>query len=181
MEIPITVRKGSKYLGILILAATLILILLAIFSFALSPDISFHLTIFTLNSFLTSLITLFFGLFVYFENPKRIENQTWLLFSVTIMIWSFGFGQMVSSETHDAARFWAKINHIGTIFIPATSLHFVLAFLGRLTSQNKKILAAVYTLSGIFELLSFSNLLYEVKPSFFFRFYTGGNYTSCSC
>lgn len=174
MEIPITVRKGSKYLGILILAATLILILLAIFSFALSPDISFHLTIFTLNSFLTSLITLFFGLFVYFENPKRIENQTWLLFSITIMIWSFGFGQMVSSETHDAARFWAKINHIGTIFIPATSLHFVLAFLGRLTSQNKKILAAVYTLSGIFELLSFSNLLYEVKPSFFFRFYTGG-------
>ncbi|MFY9268142.1 MAG: histidine kinase N-terminal 7TM domain-containing protein [Candidatus Manganitrophaceae bacterium] len=174
MEVPVTVRKGFKYLSSLFLAATLILILLAVFSFSLSPDISFHLTIFTLNSFFTSLITLFFGLFVYFENPKRIENQTWLLFSATITIWSFGFGQMVSSETHDAARFWAKINHIGTIFIPATSFHFVLAFLGRLTSQNKKILTSGYTLSGIFEFLNLSNLLYEVQPSVFFRFYAGG-------
>lgn len=174
MGVPVTLRKGFSYLATLFIAAICILILFAVLSFSLSPDVSFHLNLFTLNSFLTSLITLFFGLFVYFDNPKRLENQTWLLFSITIAIWSFGFGQMISSSTYDAARFWAKLSHIGTIFIPVTSFHFVLAFLGSLTPRTKRILAGGYFLSGIFEFLSLSDLLYEVKPAFYFSFYAGG-------
>ena len=171
-----TPRKGFTYLATLLIAASLILALFAALSFYLSPDVSLRLTLFTLNSFLTSLITLFFGLFVYFENPKRVENQTWLLFSVTITLWSFPFGQMISSSTYEAARFWAKLNHVGMIFIPVTSFHFVLAFLGRRTPRTQRILIGGYFLSGMFEFLSLSDRLYEVGPTFYFQFYAGGKW-----
>ncbi|HPB68876.1 MAG TPA: histidine kinase N-terminal 7TM domain-containing protein, partial [Candidatus Omnitrophota bacterium] len=98
------------------------------------------------------------GLFVFLKNVKGRVNQTWGLFTLSIVLWTFGQFMSSSSIPEDQIVFWNRVLFSGIIFIPVSFLHFMFVELG-LTKKKAKIIKICYLLGFIFLGLLFSNKL----------------------
>jgi len=85
---------------------------------------------------MTAAVSLFLGVFVYFNGEKTRLNFSWLLNSIAISLWSVGLFGVVSSNTKPAAWFWQHILDIGGICVPILFFNFVLY----LVKKEKKIM-----------------------------------------
>ena len=59
---------------------------------------------FKLGFFLSGIVPLFLGVFIYFQNKKEIINKTYLGLSLCCAIWSLGFFMLISSDTFPKHR-----------------------------------------------------------------------------
>jgi len=61
----------------------------------------------------------------------RRVHYVWACFCLAVAVYAVGFFMVASVDDPESARFWWKIEYIGTILIPFIFLHFVLDYLGR--------------------------------------------------
>ncbi len=96
------------------------------------------MNIHSFQSFIAATITLSLGLFIFFKNKENPVNRSFTLLLLCLSIWNIGVFGIRSAPFADYAELWGKIFRPGLLFIPATSLHFVIHFLG--LKQDRKII-----------------------------------------
>jgi len=125
---------------------------------------------FTPLLYLLSFTAVALGIFVYKNNTKAVVNRVWLFLSLNIAICCIGFAGAISSTDKAIALFWGRFIYLGTILIPVSFLHFVIAILN--IRNKKKVLKFGYIISCIFLSFTYTNLLIkDVEPKFNFKFY----------
>lgn len=100
--------------------------------------------LFSLLFILGSLLSLYWGIHIIQLNTKSNINRVFLLLSIALSIWSFGFGMSNSVNNLDMALFWRRFASIGMVSLYSFVLHFFLL----LTRQDatKKLNKMVYLL-----------------------------------
>lgn len=108
---------------------------------------------------IASIVSICLGVFVYFKNPKNIQNRVFVLFILFIIIFCFGEVLLRFSSNIEEALLWGRMGYIGAIFVPITFLHlsFVFSKEHSIPKRYPYILFGMY-LSGIV-LLSTFNLI----------------------
>lgn len=115
------------------------------------------------------------GLFVFLQRVKPVENIVFAIYSLSISWWSFFTVPMIISENAFWAYRWDQVCLVGAIFIPATFIHFVIAYTQK-QHIFKTLLKGVYALAGLFLVANISGvLLADVRPKGAFNFYTTPN------
>lgn len=128
------------------------------------------------------MLILFF--IVFRKKQKTATFRTFLLFCLSVGVWSFAYLFWQISKNEVAALFWCRALMFGAIFIPVFYLHFVLSFLG-LNKISKSKIIAVYLFGFISAILVFTNLFvknvipwtfvpYWPKPGIYFHFFLIG-------
>ncbi len=84
------------------------------------------LTLFEISTLITALVSLFFGLFVYFTGEKTKLKLSWLLNSIVISAWSIGLFGVVFSKISLTAWLWQYVLDICGICVPLLYLNFLL-------------------------------------------------------
>ncbi len=127
---------------------------------------------FELTSYLTSIFAIILGGYVLIRNPKNVINQSFALLALASVIWSTGLSLEVTALNQASGLFWAKILHIGVVFLHSSYYHFVVSILG-LNKQKKRTVFILYLSSFIFLLLIPTNLFIKgVMPIMSFNYYT---------
>lgn len=120
----------------------------------------------------TSIATFIIGVFVYFKNKKIHLNQIFALYSLSIATWSLGQGLHSIAPNITICLFWARLSHVGVVFIPTLFLHFVFTLLGILKNK-RKILISAYFISSFFLFFNLFTKLYipAAVPKFSLKYY----------
>ena len=95
------------------------------------------MSVFALLSLSGSIIVLFLGNFIFYQNKKRPENILYSIFCLGLSYWSFVVFMYCQAEKLDTAYFWVKMSSFW-IFTFALLLHFVLVYTNIITLYNKK-------------------------------------------
>jgi len=125
-----------------------------------------------ISNFITALLNLFLGIFVYLKNRKNKINITFALMNISVAVWAFGFAMAIIAPNKDWGFFWVRVLNIGSILIPVFFLHFVFSLLN-LDKRKRITLIIAYTISFFILILSFSPLYnVDVTPKLSFRYYS---------
>jgi signal transduction histidine kinase len=115
-------------------------------------------------------IALSTGIFAYRKKKDHIANKTYLLFSISVALWSIGFFLLISTSDKEIAT-WGYRIHNASVFIPATHLHFVLSLLGLQKEKAKQLLLS-YAISCFLLLFTFTPYYISgLVPKYPFNFY----------
>ncbi|MDD5730074.1 MAG: ATP-binding protein [Candidatus Omnitrophica bacterium] len=106
------------------------------------------------SGFLVFLTSSVLGFIVFIKNPKRLVNLLFVLFSLSVAAYGFGFYKQALSLSPAQELHAVRILLAGTIFIPVFFLHLVSALLSRKIS--KKLLACFYLSAGLWEIINYS-------------------------
>ncbi|MCX5666117.1 MAG: hypothetical protein NT036_03600, partial [Candidatus Omnitrophica bacterium] len=91
-----------------------------------------NFNLYSIPSFIASILLLGLALFVYKSNRRSPINITFALECFVSFIWQFCYGMMyLFSYDKDMALLWMKIGYLGVIFISVFIYHFIIEFLGR--------------------------------------------------
>ncbi|MET0262001.1 MAG: histidine kinase N-terminal 7TM domain-containing protein, partial [Rariglobus sp.] len=90
---------------------------------------------------------LLLALFVLLQGPSQKLNRTFFLFGLSVAIWTFGAFMMFQVTTPEDALLWARLLHVGVIFLPIT--FFELSMLIT-RSPLLKYTRALYWLGAVF-------------------------------
>lgn len=107
---------------------------------------------YVITGYLTTLITIAVGVFVYFKNRFSPVNRSFLIYSLSIAEWSFFSAMHASLNDPSWALFWAKFCHIGVLMIPVFFYYFSLKITGR---RNPILLSTGFFLAFLIMLLMF--------------------------
>jgi signal transduction histidine kinase len=132
------------------------------------------MTLFGITALTTALFSFVLSIFVYIKNPKKLVNKTWSAVTSATGLWAFGQFMRDIAFSNDFAYFWGgQILYTGMIFIPVFFLHFIIAFLDKI-SIKKNILFIGYFLSIIFLILTWTTklIIKDMAPKLSFRYYT---------
>ena len=126
----------------------------------------------------TALTAALLGLFVFFQNRRRLPNLTLALLSAAVGAWCFG--QFMGAINSDKAvvMFWTRANLAAAVLIPVFYFHFVIAFLDQ-AKENRTSLYAAYLTAAVLLLLDLTPLFVaDIAPRPGYRFYpvAGGAY-----
>lgn len=126
---------------------------------------------YALTGLINAVTSTILGLFVFFKDIKGKINQTFVLFCITVAVWSYGYYFWQMSDNALDALFYSRVFMGGAIFISISYLHFVFAFLGELPKKRKLIIFG-YILFSLFFFLNFTPLFVKgVKPVSIFKFW----------
>ena len=95
------------------------------------------------------IISLLVGIYVFFQNPKNIQNRVFVLLIFFVIAFCFGESLLRFSSTSEEALLWGRIAYIGVIFVPLTSLHLTFVF-PRERAVSKKSKIYYYALIGLY-------------------------------
>jgi len=90
------------------------------------------INIFSIISIIGFSVCIILSNFVYFKNPKNIENKIFSFFALSVAYWAFVEFQWRTSSNVPEAYFWANLNSLWPIAV-ASLFHLVLV----LTKQQK--------------------------------------------
>ena len=135
-----------------------------------------------LSLMLGGIIALIFGVVVFLNNTKKLENILWFLLNISVAVWSFGYLAMISSDTKEFAMFNNKILHGAAIFIPFFYLSFILALTKKITkykiilyfflSLSLFFLSSVFTKFYIKDVTQKYIFNYAPEPGFLYIYFT---------
>jgi len=136
------------------------------------------MTFFAIAALINMVTSLILGSFIFFRNRKNTTNNTFILLSVAVFVWSLFYFLWQISTDHNSALLYTRLLSIGSLFIPIFYLHWVLSFLGlKDLPQSKLILVSGYVTTFIFLLFSFSPLfIRDVEPIMVFSFWPKAGY-----
>jgi len=98
--------------------------------------------VYSLPPFISSVLVLFLGIFVFAKNRKSIVNITFSLECLSIFLWVFGYAMMYSTRNEAFALWCTKFVYTGVTFIPTFFYHFTISFLHRDSLRRKTIILA---------------------------------------
>ncbi len=87
------------------------------------------MNLFALSSLAVAVVSIWFGISIYRENPSSHIGKQWFHFMLACTVWSTGLYGITSTHNADTALVWQYILDFGAIFIPFLYLRFVLALL----------------------------------------------------
>ena len=124
-----------------------------------------------LSGLINGVVSSIFGLFVYLKNRQSSTNVQFGIFSFTVALWSYSyfFWQISTRESH--ALFWVRALMAGAIFIPITTLHFLLVWLGLYRSKKKILLVAYGIGSTFFGLIFTTHFIKDLVPILSFKYW----------
>ena len=112
------------------------------------------------------------GFFVFLRNKKGSINITFLIFTLTIALWSFGYFFWQISNNEQTALFWSRFLIAGAIFIPPSYLHLTYNLSLILSEKIKKLVIWSYALSFVFFIFNFTPLfINRVEPILSFKYW----------
>ncbi len=130
----------------------------------------FEFNPYAIPPFLTSVITLFLGLFVYRRNPNADLSKAFLLWSLSLFGWLFSYSLNYFSKDPHSALFFIRLGSYLSIFIPINQYNLNLKFVNK-KDEGRFIPTSLFIalVLGPFMLLS-DQFLHGPRP-FFFGFY----------
>jgi len=81
---------------------------------------------FVFAPFFGGAVNLALAIFIYTRAPQRRLNQIFLLWGLALTLWCVGAGALFVVHSQQHAVVWARLLHLGVIWIPATGLHVCL-------------------------------------------------------
>ena len=100
------------------------------------------------------------GVYILRQNPRGTPNRLFFCMAVCIALWLLGAGLGYGSATEEQARSWFRVSSPGFIFLHCCTLHFVLAFTGRLASRAWRLTALLsYLPSIVFQYIAWTGIL----------------------
>jgi signal transduction histidine kinase len=126
------------------------------------------MNIYAIPPLLTAVILTIIGLFVFLKNKTSKLNIVFSLFSLSMVMWLFGYINMYLSKNPSIALKWARIGFLGIIFIPIFAYHFIISFLNL---KRKTVLPIIYLLAIPSLLLSQTNYIYSGIKEHFWGYY----------
>lgn len=119
---------------------------------------------FAIASFATAFLTVVLGILVSRTTTNHELKQPWVFFSISVAIWSFGFGMVTIAIDAQSALFWATVvQNPGAIFVPITFLRFIVVYLNRWTTTNARLIKVGYILAFLFLALNFTETYTSVR------------------
>ena len=129
-------------------------------------------TLYTIPPFLSSILFLILGGFIYLNNRKSNVNITFALICFVTFWWQFSWFILFNIQNEVLANYLVKIGHIGIIFIPIFCFHFILSFLREISKLDRYLLYFSYLMGLIFEVvLLTTNYLIDGFYKYFWGFY----------
>ncbi len=87
----------------------------------------------------TSLVNIVLGLLVYLRNRRGTVNKVFLLFILSVVVWTSSNFFVDRSESYSGALFWTKITFIASYYIASFLYFFSFVFPNRQLKQSRKI------------------------------------------
>ena len=96
---------------------------------------NYYFNMFAMPHIVITVISLALGFFVYSQNTRSFTNFSYLAVCVTAALWLGGDAAIMSTQTEQAAKFWARFVYIGITLLPPSLYFFSSSWLGLI---NKK-------------------------------------------
>jgi len=80
---------------------------------------------------LICIVSLFLGIYTLCTNPRSATNRIFLVLTIALFIWSFGFAMAISAADMPTCLFWRRFAAIGWSTFFAILLHFSILLTGR--------------------------------------------------
>ncbi len=103
------------------------------------------MNIYSLPSYITVIINILLGVYIFRKNPKKAENILFAFLALGFVVWNFGEGTAMSATSAQDAMLWSRIEWIGVSFLGPLFLHLALSF-----PEKKKILQNKWALLAIY-------------------------------
>ena len=117
----------------------------------------FSMNLYSIPTFLTSILVIFLGAFSYKKNTNSPINRAFFLLCAFTGIWLF-FGSIAyNCQSASTAIFFVRLCYIGVINISIATLHFTIVFLD--FKKLKKFVPYFYLVGTVFVICLFSNNL----------------------
>ncbi|MBO8158161.1 diguanylate cyclase [Thermosyntropha sp.] len=121
-------------------------------------------------SLLVCVFYIWLGVFALNLNPRSRANWLFMMVSVCLVIWSFGYAFFYSADDYRTAWMWFRISSIGWILLPL----FLLLFGLELTGKIEKIKIGGYFLIFLLPFLELYKSWMGKLTAFDFAFYNYG-------
>lgn len=118
----------------------------------------------------TSMATLFLGTFTFSRISNNKTNISFLLFCISISIWSFLLYLNASAQSAKQALLWIKLLHSVSIFIPIFFLQFTYYLTG-LFQRRRTLIGFLYFIAGTFVVLMNSSYFLDARYKEAFGFF----------
>ena len=129
------------------------------------------LTSFFIACLINAILNFILGIVTLLKGRKILLNQIWVLFCLTVSLWSLGLGFTTTATNIETALFWLKyFYYLGLIFLPITFLHFCLIFVNQ-ENKRKVLIITNYVIGFLLLIADFSGLLVAAKPLYPFNYY----------
>jgi len=129
-------------------------------------------TLYTIPPFLSSVLFLTLGIFIYLNNRKSNVNITFALICFVTFWWQFSWFILFNIQSEVLANYLVKIGYVGIIFIPIFCFHFILSFLRKFSKFDRYLLYFSYLMGLIFEVtLLTTNYFIDGFYKYFWGFY----------
>ncbi len=133
------------------LIIVLILVVGSFLSFKTNPH--------SLPWFISTVINLGLGYFVYLRNKKGQINIAFALMTISAGVWTFlVFGLYVAHSESFALR-WGRVFRPGMLFIAPTFFHFVLILTRNKDRTKVKLLYVAYVVAFVFTILNYAGFM----------------------
>lgn len=128
------------------------------------------MTPFALSCLVTSVFSLFFGIFIYLKRRKSQVNQAWSFVCLSASLWSLALLVVVTARNKEVAFLGQYFLDVSAIFIPIFFLDFVLVL--SKSKSRKNIMRVFYSLGIAISVISFSSLFKaDMAPIFDFNYW----------
>jgi signal transduction histidine kinase len=100
-------------------------------------------------------VNLIVAIFVFLRNTRQRLNQIYFCWGLSLAVWCGAASAMFYVTTQRAAEFWARVVHLGVIWIPVTGLHVCLLVSA---SRARRFLRLSYAVTVLLTIAVFFNL-----------------------
>jgi len=114
---------------------------------------------FIISSFLTAILSIILGLFVFLQDAKNKINKIWLLTASAVFVSWISLGYICLSNSPEQALIWQKILYVGAIFVPIFLFNFCSIFVNS-EGRSKILLFIGYIFASFFIVILFCTNLF---------------------
>jgi len=126
------------------------------------------MSIYSIPTFIGSIISLMIGLFVWLKSRKSETHITFALYNLAVFIWLISYTIVYSLDNPKTAGIWCRVACVAVMFIAPTFYHFTLAYLG--LKNEKRTVWITYSVMLFFAFLFKTEYFLRNIP---FKYYWG--------
>ncbi|MDP2705099.1 MAG: ATP-binding protein [Patescibacteria group bacterium] len=129
-------------------------------------------SIYSIPPFISAILFIYLGLFVFFKNPKSPVHLSFFIVSIVTFIWEFNAALLFNETDPTRAIIFAKLLYIGVTGIPVALLHFYLSLFELKKTFHKVLLFSSYAVTSFYIISIFAtDLMISGTYTYFWGFY----------
>jgi len=114
-----------------------------------------HFDFYALSAFVNFIVSISFGVFVYTRDTKDHKNIGFFLLTFFVGFLNFFYFFWITADTATAALFFVRLLMAFLLFVPSSSLYFIIAVTGELEGK-KRFIVLDYMVFCLFLLVAFT-------------------------